>query len=257
MFRLPVSRLTVVIQQPTGVEDLLLQEVQSSDAALSLALIRRLVQVADGGSADWGELTITDLEALMLLLRLTVLGDTVRGETRCTRPGCETRVDVSFSIGKFLASQKIRSPRAVEKADAEGWFQLVGERAKFRLPSGRVLMVIDQQRFAERELLRQCVEPANVRSNVRERIERAMQAMAPPLSRTLMGECPECHSQISIYFNVQSFVLRELRDHAAGIYQDIHLLALHYKWLEEDILALPRNRRMRYAEMVRSQGTAA
>jgi hypothetical protein len=58
-------------------------------------------------------------------------------------------------------------------------------------------------------------------------------------------------------FEIVAFVLRELRDHAAAIYQEVHLLALNYQWPEEHILALPRERRTYYAEALRSQGSAA
>ena len=61
---------------------------------------------------------------------------------------------------------------------------------------------------------------------------------------------------MNFYFDVQQFVLRELRDHAASVYEDVHLLAFHYKWTEEDILRLPRSRRAHYTEAVRSWSTA-
>jgi hypothetical protein len=62
---------------------------------------------------------------------------------------------------------------------------------------------------------------------------------------------------VEVYFDVETYVLREWSDRAAGIYQDVHLLALHYKWPEDRILALPRNRRMQYVEMLRDQGVGA
>jgi hypothetical protein len=84
-----------------------------------------------------------------------------------------------------------------------------------------------------------------------------MEALAPRFSRELTGLCPECHAGMNFYFDVQQFVLRELRDHTAMVFQDVHLIALHYKWPEENILALPRSRRELYAEALRSQGSAA
>ena len=62
---------------------------------------------------------------------------------------------------------------------------------------------------------------------------------------------------MDVDFAVQPFVLRELYERAAGVYYDIHLLAQHYKWSEETILALPQKRRMRYVELLRNQGVAA
>jgi len=47
--------------------------------------------------------------------------------------------------------------------------------------------------------------------------------------------------------------LRELREQAAFIYEDVHLIAQHYRWSEAEIMLLPRNRRIRYAEMIRQE----
>ena len=62
---------------------------------------------------------------------------------------------------------------------------------------------------------------------------------------------------MNFYFDVLPFVLRELRDHADSVFEDVHLLAMYYKWPEEDILALPRSRRLRYGAALRSPGNAA
>jgi len=84
-----------------------------------------------------------------------------------------------------------------------------------------------------------------------------MEAIAPAFSRSMVGRCPECNQAFDFHFDVFSFVLRELRNHAASIYQDVHLLALHYKWPERQILKMPRSRRLQYVEMLRDQGVAA
>jgi hypothetical protein len=57
-----------------------------------------------------------------------------------------------------------------------------------------------------------------------------------------------------LFFDVQAFCLTELRNQAAFLYEDVHLLAQCYHWTEADILALPRHRRAHYAEFARSTG---
>lgn len=257
MFRLPVSGLEVALRQPAGVEDLLLAEAPSCNIELALALLARLAQPVDGAAVDWGALSITDFEALLLLIRRIVFGDAIRANVNCPVEGCGARIDVSFSIGDYLARHKPGVPRGVERSGEPSWFQLKEEPVKFRLPSAADLADVAGHVKPERELVRRCLQPADVTARVRRRVEAAMESLAPPLSRELRGECPECHTMMAIYFDVPQFVLRELRDQAAFVYQDVHLLALHYKWHEDTILALPRDRRIQYAETLRQEGGSA
>jgi hypothetical protein len=255
MLLLPISGLRVVVRPPTGAEDLLLQEAGELDTGLALRLLDRLARPADKAAGDWKGLTITDFEALLLMLRRATLGDVIRAEANCA--GCGTKADVSFRISEFLGSQKSRRPRGVEKIDGDDAYRFSGEGVQFRLPNCSDLIETDRQMNWEIELIRRCARPADVPVRMRQRIERAMEFLTPRFSRILAGECPECHASMNSYFDVQQFVLRELRDHAAMVFEDIHLLAMYYNWPEQDILALPRSRRAYYADAIRSQRGAA
>ena len=81
----------------------------------------------------------------------------------------------------------------------------------------------------------------------------ALAAMAPALSEELSARCPACGSTVVVFFDARGFALRELRNQASFVYADAHLLARHYHWPEAEILALPRDRRVRYAEMLRHE----
>jgi hypothetical protein len=268
MYRLPVSGVPVLLEQPTGYEDLLLLEYRASDLAVALALISRLVRAPEGRTMNWTDLTMTDFEALLLCIRRDLLGDRIQAESRCTEPGCGARVDVSFGIGACLESRRVRLPRSLENAETPGWFRLGRQKIApgagatseadiaFRLPRASDIVELEQSERASRGILERCVQPANVPSLVRRRIERAMESMAPLMSQMVEGSCPECGATLRFYFNVRSFVLQELRRFAAGVYRDVHLLAFHYHWLEDHILALPSLRRARYVELIREAGIA-
>jgi hypothetical protein len=256
-FRLPVSGWYVTVQSPTGLEDLLLRESRASDFALALELFGRLVHVEGGSSASFGQLPATDGEALLLLLRRAALGDLVRAEARCTATQCTARVDVDFRIGEYLAAQKIGKPKILQESEKQGWFSVDDQSAQFRLPTCADLVAIDVESVPYSALIRRCIEPAGISGRLRKRVEDAMAVMAPRFSRSLTGRCPECNQAFDFYFDVHSFVLRELRNHAASVYLDVHLLALHYKWPERLILEMPRNRRTQYVEMLRDMGVAA
>ena len=73
MLRLNVSGLQITIRRPTGVEDMLLQERQSGSVELALDVVSRLVQAADGARVSWRELCVSDLEALLLMMRQNIL----------------------------------------------------------------------------------------------------------------------------------------------------------------------------------------
>jgi hypothetical protein len=249
MYRLPVSGIEVSLRGPAGADDLLLYEAARCDTRLALALIARLASPA----ADWSSLCITDFEALLLLLRRTVLGDLVQAETACPTPGCRARVDVSFRVGAYLAYRRPRTPKSVEAGEGE-WFRCAGEDLRFRLPAAADVVAAGSAPDPEAELLRRCVEPVTLSQRERYRVERAMQALAPTLSQSVKGACPHCGSVIEAYFSVQAFVLRELRNRALSILRDIHLLAGRYNWREEEILALPASRRMQYAAMIAEGG---
>lgn len=256
-YRLPVSGLLVTVQPPTGVEDLLLQEACDLGMSLAFRLFDGLVRGPQEVTPNWGGLAVTDFETLLLLLRLVTSGDLIRAETKCSAAGCGARADVSFRVEEYLANPKLRAPRGVEKVDGTGSYYLAGEGVRFRLPNGEDLLAIERHAIREREMIERCVQPPGVPARVRRRIDRAMEALAPRLSRMMSGVCPECHAAMHFYFDIRQFVLRELRDRAATIFEDVHLLALYYKWPEKDILALPRSRRLQYAEALRSHGSVA
>jgi hypothetical protein len=102
-------------------------------------------------------------------------------------------------------------------------------------------------------LARRCLRPANVPSRLRRLAEEAMEMMAPSLSGDLQGTCPQCGAEVLVYFDAREFCLRELRDRAAFIYQDIDLLARRYHWSEREILTMPHVRRTNYAELARQE----
>src|ERR1700719_2102884 len=104
MFRLPISGLKVTVSQPTGAEDLLLQESRDLNIGIALRLLDRLAHCPDESAANWSSLTITDFEALLLMLRRVARGDVIGAETNCA--ACGAKADVSFRLADLLASQK-------------------------------------------------------------------------------------------------------------------------------------------------------
>lgn len=247
--RLPVAEMRVVLRSPAGTEDLLLLEAGQPDLRVALALLERLVAGLDGAAVDGASLPITDVDALLLELRRRVVGDLVRADTRCTAPACRARVDLSFSIGEYLAHH---APAAVPELVATGepgWYRLDDAGVELRAPRAGDQLAIAWEADPERALLQRCVRPSERAEQARERVEAALEAMAPSLCGELEAICPECGATVEVDFDPLQYTLRELRDRAAWLYEDVAWIAHHYHWSEAEILALPAARRARYAEL--------
>jgi hypothetical protein len=287
LFRLPVSGHLVALGHPTGAEDLLLLEASGDDTELALALADQLAQPTGGATFDWRELTVSDLEALILRLRQSVIGDRVRADVVCQSVGCGRRIDISFSVNDYFGRRKPAKPSrhsawSVEPDEELGWFRLTGVRRRtgnlasraepptddsnapasvddpagtvaFRLPTVADQLAVAGERDGAEELARRCIRPPGIPLRLRRLVETAMETMAPSLSGNLHGTCPECGADVVVYFDARQFCLRELRDRAAFIYQDIDLLARRYHWSERDILTMPHARRLNYAELARQE----
>jgi hypothetical protein len=253
-----VTGLEVSLRPPAGVEDVFLREATYDGPLLSLALVERLVRTADGETIDWSSLPVTDIEALLIALRQQVFGDRINTDLPCLAPACGTRMDVSFRLSEYLIYHRPHRPRGVVDSDAESdWYQLRDADVRFRLPNVADQVAARYSPQPVRELVRRCIQPEDAPARERRRAENAMSALAPSLSHELEAQCPECHARVAFYFDVQHFVLSELRGQAAYVYEDVHLIAQSYHWPEDVILALPLSRRLRYAELVRAERTGA
>jgi hypothetical protein len=251
MFRMPISGTEVELRHATGAEDLLLLE-SDDDLAACIALVERLAAPVGGGVLDARALTVTDLEALLLELRRKSLGDLVVTHGRCSAQDCAAPVDVTFPISQYMAHHTARTPAFAKRLEQEpGWFQLCGSEVLFRMVTAADLAAAARSANPERELAGLTIRSRQCESTgrLRRKAEQAMEMMAPPLSGEVNGVCPQCGATVRFWFDVQRYVLRELRYDAQFLYADVNQLAASYHWTEEQILSLPRQRRMQYVDM--------
>jgi hypothetical protein len=261
-----VSGLNVRFRQTTGAEDMLLTEHPSLDLSFALTLAGALGQLADGGDVPWETLSVTDLDAALLAMRQAFVGDYVRSSVICASAkarhtgakrgtaemtaGCPSRIDIAFRIGDYLAHHRPVVPRGLSFDTEPGWYRLDGCDATWRIASCADQLTVWGRPDAEQELARRCIRPDTVPLRTRRKVEAAMEKVAPSLFDNLDGRCPECAAPVRIAFDPQRYVLAELRERAMFIYEEVHLIAAHYRWSEREILALPWTRRARNAELV-------
>ncbi|HVU76783.1 MAG TPA: hypothetical protein VHC67_04320 [Gaiellaceae bacterium] len=233
---LPASGRRVAVGEPSGDDELLALEGAGSPVETMLALAARLVSGVD----DWRVLPAADLAAAALLVRRAWIGRTIRTDAFCPAPGCGERIEIAFSVEEYVDHHRPRAYRGVGEPEP-GVYELAG--ARFRLPT-----VGDLLDGTLHECIAEGAPPAVAR-----RIERALQALAPSLAGELAGVCPECGATVDLWFEPVDYVLAELRDASAALFQQVHELASAYHWTEHAILALDRRRRTRYVELVREE----
>ena len=240
---LPVSGLEVALRHPDGSDELVLREMAGSAVSRALALLARL---SDEG--DWAALTVTDFEVLLLNLRAQILGDAWELGFAC--PHCGARVEVSFHLTDYLGEIRPRRPADVADApDRPGWFTCQG--VAFRLPTAGDQVAVAGRTDAGRRLAELCVDPPRPPGRRRARVERAMAAMAPEVSRPLAGQCPACAAAVEAPLHIAHLVVGELARESANLHDEVDLIARAYHWREAEILKLPRRRRQAYAERIR------
>jgi hypothetical protein len=249
---LPISGLQLRLRTPTGAEDLLLLESPGADLGLAVALLDQVVEPVGGGCVDWSELPLMDVDVLLIRLRGLVFGDDVRAGCNCPMPNCGTAVEANFRITDYLAFHQPRAARGVEPSGEPGWFHLRETPVTFRLPVVGDLLAIADAAEPGKALIRRCLRPADVAARLRHRVERAMEALAPGLHGEIAGSCPGCGIALSLTFDPIGFCLRELVGQARFVYDDVHILAGTYHWMEETILAMPTRRRAEYATRARA-----
>jgi hypothetical protein len=264
--RLPVSGLDVTFRLPDGHDDLAILEAGPRGSVIERAhdALCRLAKPTQSTEAEpttvpspWLSLTITDFEFALLGLRRFLFGDTVRCLFRCA---CSERMEIEFSIASLLSEAHPRTPRGILTSTARtGWFVLREKHVTFRLPvvNDQLDALASPSPYAQLE--QRCIErtvkstrpDARPDARTAATVERAMEAMAPTVSRPIAGFCAACGAGMNLQFHVPSLVLDELRASATGVHSEIHAIAATYHWQESAILALPQLRRQAYTEAIR------
>ena len=101
----------------------------------------------------------------------------------------------------------------------------------------------------------------------RAEIEERMRQVAPKVEQSMAAACVGCGRTFVVPFDVQRFLLGELRTDSQLLYQEVHYLAFHYHWSEHEIMGMRRDKRRtlhrrarrldRGAEQWRLRGTCA
>jgi hypothetical protein len=196
------------------------------------------------------ELSVGDRQYLMLCLTRLLHGDSFWCSARCT--GCGAWYDLQlrrsalpvkiagpgYPFTRVEAGGRLVELRSPRGADQRGLAELADEEA-VRLLVQRCVVAVDGA--APPADLAASLDPEDLR-----RIEAALDDLAPDVGTRVSTQCPECGAEQVV--ETDPFSARQWR--SEDLYEDIHVLAGTYHWSEAEILDLPRERRLRYLDLI-------
>lgn len=232
--------------------------------------IRRVGALTEIDTRLVRSLLASDRDYLMMRLREMTFGRKVDVILQCPDVSCRKSMDITL----FLDEMRIERQPLLERfftmdlsCGAQGKER---EQVEFRLPTGAdqealaSVVHIDEQKAIHR-LLARCVRRIGERTDIdeaaiaalpesaRSEIEARIQQLSPDLEIELQGVCPECQHAFSTPIDLPTFVTTEMRRNVRHLAREVHFVAWHYHWSEEEILALPRRKRLRYIELLQEE----
>ncbi len=255
-------------------EELLAQAHRPETASLVTTVLSRCLQrlgsISPVSDDVVRQLLVADRHYLLLKLRQATFGSQVRASLVCPWPDCGERVSVSFSIDEVPVQEStdkgpLYTMTLSEAAAGDG--ANAAREISFRLPNGA-----DQEEIspwlAQNEaqalalLLVRCIQrigplaPPNeeqvtaLSPRARAEIEEQMERLAPRVELAMEATCAECGRLFVAPFDPQRFFFGELRTDGDLLYREVHYLAYHYHWSEHEIMAMTRDKRRRYMEVL-------
>jgi len=253
-------------------EELLAQASRAQSATLVTDVLAKCVRRLGGISPVPPEVTrqllVADRQYLLLQLRRATFGDQVHADLMCPWPDCGAQVSIDFPIADLpVEEQQCRSAlhtMTLSPAALAAGPELGGDgEVCFRLPDGGDQeelsgLLAHNEAEALTELLCRCLrrlgpyQPPD-REHVwalpalaRAEIEQRMRQCAPKVEQSMTAQCVGCGRGFIAPFDVQRFLFGELRTDSRLLYQEVHYLAYHYHWSEQEIMSLTRDKRHTY-----------
>ncbi len=255
-------------------EELLAQTRRAETASLVTAVlsrgVRRLGDISPVTEDIARQLLIADRQYLLLKLRQQTFGDLVRADLFCPWADCGQRVSIEFGIDDLPVEEAAEpgpfytltlSPHARGEEDAPQ------REVCFRLPNGAdqealsTLLASNEAEALSLMLVRAIQRigsfappgPERVAALsplARSEIEAEMERVAPKIELSMDTVCSECGRAFAVPFDLHRFFFGELYTDSDLLYRQVHYLAYHYHWGEGEIMAMPRDKRQRYIEVL-------
>jgi hypothetical protein len=202
-------------------------------------------------------LSIGDREALLLQLRRLTFGNDLACTVTCPAHSCGEQLDLPLHVDELLLAPY--EPWSPTHERTWTWDDTVF-RICFHVPTGG-----DQEVAAAATaagdvdagaslLLAHCVDdldPPGCSSEtlppaVAAQLDGALAELDPQAELLLRMRCPRCDLEFSSLLDAGDCLSDEVRTRARRLYEEVHLLALHYHWGERELMGMTARERGRY-----------
>lgn len=185
-------------------------------------------------------------DRLLLLARISIAfqGPVIWLNKTCSQ--CRERFDLPLNWNELPMQAGPESYPFIQS-------ELNGFSAQLRVLNGAVeeqLAESVDDTSAHRIILKHVVGKQRVPRTVTvAQIEAILEEHSPSVAEELETACPYCDAVQKLKIDFSAGLMA-----GTSILEEIHLMAKHYHWSEEQITALPRQRRQKYLEMIGSDG---
>ena len=189
--------------------------------ARAVALLR--FASPDTSFDDLARLPIGARDTRLFSLREDWFGPSLTATTNC--PACGTRVELDIPVSALTSNDTPAADRGVRPINTHDLLAIAAEP--------------DEER-ATRILMERCAAADS----------QALADADPAADVTIALTCPECTHTWENSLDIAAFLWKEIEVAALRALRDVHVLAGAYGWTEDQILAIPPQRRQSYLAMV-------
>jgi len=220
--------------------------VTSTDLDGALALVDALMQSTPRVLAH--ELATPDRDRVMAALLEHVTGPIVESTVSCR--SCGEPFELSFTLADLVRHRSGEQGDAVIAVNRGAWsIDGIG----FRFPTGADERTARLEPDPAAVLRRRCVDLHDPSDRQLDAVESAMSQLAPILTTSIAGDCPECEHRHAVEFDVQRYTLALIQLGRERVLRDVHIIASAYGWTRADILGLRRSERRSYVDLINTR----
>ena len=189
--------------------------------ARAVALLR--FASPDTSFDDLARLPIGARDARLYTLREQWFGSSLSATTSC--PACGTRVELDVPVSALKSNDEPAEHPGVRAINTHDLLAIASEA---------------DEESAARILMERCAVADS----------QALAELDPAADVTIALTCPECAHAWENSLDIAAFFWKEIEVSALRALRDVHILAGAYGWTEDEILAIPPQRRQIYLGLV-------
>lgn len=246
--RIPLDRDGVrwaLLRELGGVDE---EGVSGRGTLDAVRMLDRLLVDAPGTSVAPGAavaLTVPERDLLLAAAWRMARGPKIAGTLQCA--SCAVPFDYDFSLDDLV--DHVRSSLA-ELPVREGVYTLPGG-CRFRLPTGEDEQALEglPNDEAEQALLARCLVEGDLLRDGPDALA-AMERLGAGIDLDLELRCADCGHVHDAHFQIQGYLLGALIAERRDLVEDIHRIALAYRWSLGEILSIPIRRRRAFVALL-------